>query len=144
MRRTLIAALLVLGLLATPLALAQADAPSAKGEAKAAAAKAARDNRTANATHGNASHNKTHDGNDTHEGKPAWVSTFQAALKAIRESWKENASAIREECHAAEKPANNSSKDARLSWAQCIRDGYKTWFEHARAARAEARMARDA
>ena len=139
MRRTLLVCVLTLGLLAVPLALAQADGPSAKGEAKAAAAKAARENRTANATH-----NKTHDDNGTHEGKPAWVSTFQAAMKALRESWKENASAIREECHAAAKPANDSGKDARLSWAQCVRDGYKAWFEHARAARAEARAARGA
>lgn len=144
MRRTLIVAILALGLLATPLALAQSDAPSAKGEAKAAAAKAARENRTHNATHGNGTHNKTHDGNDTHDGKPAWVASFQAVLKAWRESWSENASAIREKCHAAEKPADNASKEARLAWAKCVHDGYKTWFEKARAARADARMARDA
>ena len=143
MRRTLIVCLLTLGLLATPFALAQADGASDKGQAKAAAAKAARENRTNNHT-ANHTGNHTRDGdNDTGE-KPAWVAAFQARFKALREAWKENASEIREKCHAAEKPANNSSKDARLSWAHCIKDGYKTFLQDLRAERKEARMARDA
>lgn len=138
MRRTLIVCLLTLGLLATPLALADGESASAKGKERAAAAKAARDNRTHNGTGNHTADNAT-DG-----GKPSWVSSFQAALKAIRESWHENATEIRETCHAAAKPANNSSKDARLSWAHCVRDGYKAWFDQMRVERKEARMARDA
>ena len=142
MRRTLIVCLLTLGLLATPLALADGDAAPGNGHGKAVA-KAARDNRTDNHT-GNHSDkgNHTH-GNDTAD-KPAWVAAFQARLKALRDSWRENASEVRETCHAAAKPANNSSKDARLAWAHCIRDGYKAFLEEWRAERKEARMARDA
>ena len=139
MRRTLTACILALGLLATPLALADADPASAKGQAKAAAAKAARDNRTHNGTDDD---NRTR-GNDTGE-KPSWVAAFQARLKALRESWQENASAIRETCHAAQKPADNASKETRLAWAHCIRDGYKAWLDEMRAERKEARMARGA
>lgn len=140
MRRTLIVCILTLGLLAVPFALAEEDAPSAKGREKAAAAKALRANHTDNETDDD---NETSDHNETH-AKPAWVSAFQATMKALRTSWLENASAIRESCHAAEKPGNNSTKDARTSWAHCIRDGYKSFLEQLRADRKEARMARDA
>lgn len=141
MRRTLTACILAFGLLATPLALADADAPSGKGRGKAEAAKAARENRTHNWT-GN--HTGDHArGNDT-DDKPSWVEAFQARLRELREAWRENASEIREKCHAAPQPANDSHKDARRAWAHCVRDGYKAFLEELRAERKEARLARDA
>lgn len=71
---------------------------------------------------------------------------FLARLKALRVSWLENASAVREACHAAEK-GENVSKEERLSWAHCIRDAFSLWrAEHRverRETRDEARALRD-
>lgn len=138
MRRTLLVGLLAIGLLATPFALADGADHSGKGKAIASE----RSNRTLNATHDDDGP-RSGDHSDE-DGKPAWVGAFQARLRELRASWLENATAIREECHAAEKPGENATKEERREWAHCIRDAYKAWFDILRAERREAKDARHA
>lgn len=136
MRRILapsIAILLALALLAAPLALARggADDGERAGKAKERAAeakdKAAEARSHARDDAGNKTRdNKTDDAQK--EGRRAALDAFMDYFAALRNAWKDNATAIREACHAAE-PADNASKEERKSWAHCIRDGYKAFFE---------------
>jgi hypothetical protein len=73
----------------------------------------------------------------TGHGAPTWV----ASLRTLLSSWHENASAIRERCHAAEK-TDNATQEQQTSWAHCIRDGYKGFLEAFRADLKQARLAR--
>lgn len=73
---------------------------------------------------------------DRHDEKKA--PAFLAAFRALRASWHENATAIREGCHAAE-PDANATKEERAARAHCIRDGYKAWMTGYRAERREMR-----
>lgn len=137
MRRTLLVGILAIGLLATPFALADGGNHSGKGKAIASE----RSNRTLNATDDD-DHRSGNRSDD--DAKPAWVAAFQARLRDLRASWLENATAIREECHAAEKPGENATKEERRAWAHCIRDAYKAWFDVLRAEKREAKDARHA
>lgn len=129
-RTTIIACILALGLLATPLALADGDA-SMKGKAVA----------SSHAKRGNATDDRDSNltKNETSE-KPAFILAFQLRMRELRESWRENASEIRESCHAMEKPGENATKDDRLAKAQCIKEGYAAWFKTLRAERKEAKL----
>lgn len=81
---------------------------------------------------------------DASEGKrhnATAFATWRATLKSLLASWHENASAIRERCHAAEKPDNATGNETK-AWAHCIRDGYKAFLEGLRADLKQARLAR--
>lgn len=135
MRRTLLVGLLAIGLLATPFALADGADRSGKGKAIASE----RSDRALNATDDDHRSNRSDD-----DAKPAWVAAFQARLRELRASWLENATAMREECRAAEKPGENATKEERREWAHCIKDAYKAWFDVLRAEKREAKDARHA
>lgn len=135
MRRTLLVGLLAIGLLATPFALAEGADRSGKGKAIASEGS----DRALNATDDDHRSNRSDD-----DAKPAWVAAFQARLRELRASWLENATAMREECRAAEKPGENATKEERREWAHCIKDAYKAWFDVLRAEKREAKDARHA
>lgn len=52
------------------------------------------------------------------ENRTALMETFVARLQSVRASWLENATKVREDCHAD----NESAK-------HCVRDGYRSWRE---------------
>lgn len=127
---SLTALMLALLVVAAPLALAGAEDRAAKGKEKAEDAKAA-DAKAAHAKtrgHGNLTA-EDDDGNDTRKEKRAGLlDAFRARMAEWRASWKENATAIREACHAAAPDADNATKEERKSRAHCIRDGYHQLF----------------
>lgn len=92
------------------------------GEAGAAAANASGEE----SAHAARSHAR---GGDDATGRPAAVTQFLDRLRALRASWLENATAIRAECRADAEDADraNSTKEERLAYAHCIRDGYRAW-----------------
>lgn len=61
------------------------------------------------------------------ENHTALIDSMIAQLQALRESWKENATAIREGCHTADLDHKNATHDERVSHAQCIRERYSEW-----------------
>lgn len=124
MRLTL--ALILAGLLLVPTALADSG-----GHAKARSARAAEDD------HG---HHNEDEKKELRHNETRW-DAWHARVKALFASWHENASAIRERCHAVEKP-DNATREQRQAWAHCVRDGYKSFFDHLRADLKQARLAR--
>ncbi|HEX2021185.1 MAG TPA: hypothetical protein VHH36_00610 [Candidatus Thermoplasmatota archaeon] len=114
---------------------------ASKGQEKAAEMRAAH-NATGNDSDDNDTRgkpaNRTRDDNGT---RPAAVAAYWAALKEIRASWHENATKVREDCRAQAFDHANSTRDARVAHAHCVRDGYKA-LRVAYAAKLEA--ARDA
>lgn len=112
-RATVLAGILILTLVLVPLAAAAKDGTGAASERHAERAE-----KTSKEKAG--------------KGAPQ----FLAAFHALRDSWHENATAIREACHAVEKDAN-ATKEERKAGAHCIRDGYKAWFASYRAERRE-------
>lgn len=152
MRRTL-ALLLAFGLLLAPLALAKGasdddgDADEPRGRrhgghgADDVAARNESSDDDANETRGAGRRGAHHadgadDENETDDddargrghAKRAFRAEFVSQLAQLRASWLENATAIREACHAAEKD-ENATKEERLDRAHCIRDGYHAFFE---------------
>lgn len=152
MRTTLFATLAALALLA-PAAFVLADEadPAAEARTKAAERRAAAQEHRANHTHGN----DTDDENETRERpdrpeRPERANhtaqreahrAYMARLHEIRAAWHENATKIREDCHqkSADKP--NATREDRIAYAHCIRDGYKDLRAWAVAEIAEAREA---
>lgn len=128
-------ALAALGLLAAPAVLADGEggadtAADAKGKAAGKRAAAAE---TAD------------DGNGTK--RPAHVAALVERMAALRASWHEGATKVREDCRA-QALDDNATKEERLAYAHCIRDGYRELraAHHAdiRAARADWKAALDA
>lgn len=142
MRPTPLASLIaILMLLAAPLALAgggdHGDDASERGRAEATAHKAARANHTDD-------DNDTREHNATREqrraerenvtaNRTAAMERFLTQLHALRESWLENATKVRETCQNATFDRANATKEQREDNAHCIRDGYADWRETYRA-----------
>ncbi|HUR68057.1 MAG TPA: hypothetical protein VM370_02340 [Candidatus Thermoplasmatota archaeon] len=64
----------------------------------------------------------------------ALIQDFLESLHAIRASWHENATAIREACHSDDSFDHaNATKDERTARAHCIRDGFSEWRAERRA-----------
>src|SRR5687767_11761392 len=122
MRTTILACILASGLLAVPLAALADDGPNDHAN-EAGLAHAQGKGRSGNHTNETDDDNATGKGRN-HTARAAAHDAFLAALKAARASWMENASKVRETCHAAEAPEHgkNASRDARGAWAHCIRD----------------------
>lgn len=163
--RTLLAILFVALLAAAPLAIAERGSDKARGHAsddraelEAEANHADDDNETdeneteddadddANATHqhrardGRAeSEARRAEAEGLHANRSALVESFVARLQSFRTSWLENASAVREACHA-QAPDGNASDDEHASAAHCVRDGYAEWRAERRAELKELRL----
>lgn len=141
--------LLVVGLLAAPLALARgaddhddaADAGKARGEEHRTNATAAGD-ACANASSSSAAacgaddHRAERNATSDRENATARRAEIQVARQAwrenaslVRDSWHENATAIRERCQAAELDRENATKEERTAHSQCIKTGYSSWRE---------------
>ena len=135
--RTVILAFLLVGLLAAPVALAGGPGSHGdEGKAKAAAQRAsaanatADDERRADARHASAEReNRTLARERFAENRSVLAESFVSRLHAARASWLENATAVREACHAAE--GDNAS--------HCIRNGYRAWRAEHRAEMKELR-----
>lgn len=127
--RTIAILLIIAGLALAPLAAAEGGRGSPPPAASAH--REAAENHSAQGDH------KATD----HTSASSRMAAFRTAMAAIMHSWQENATKVREDCRAAEKPANDSTHDERTQWAQCIRDGYHAFFAQMRAERQEARAA---
>lgn len=135
--RPILALTLALGLLLAPAALAKGaddrpDDERHEGEERAAEAKLEkRADRFRAST--DTSVDEDEDADDKREerkerafDRTAWADRFAALRLSIRE----NATAIRAECHAMTEPSSgNLTKEDKKDRAHCIRDGYKALFE---------------
>lgn len=124
MRAVILPLLLAAALLAAPVALAEgSDDRRRDGESKekAFAARAEQagndDNKSARAEERAA----------FRDNRTALFDRVIAQLHALRESWHENATKVREGCKSADIDHRNASKEDRTAHAHCIRDGYKAW-----------------
>lgn len=140
MRRATPLALLMTILVAlAPLAAAEGQGPSSnadKGQTKAAQMRANQANWTDD--HGNKSGNHSKR-NDTR------FDAYHARIAQLVDMWLENASKIRDACHNATKPDahnNTTTKEQRLAWAHCVRDGYASFRAQLLGWRADARADR--
>ena len=140
-------ALAALGLMAAPAVLADggdhANEKADKGQSKAAAMRAAH----AHAQGSYVQANDTEDVNETGQ-RPAHVTAFLNRMSELRDAWRNDTAALREQCRAAAIDHENATKEERLAWAHCVRDGYRAlrmaWHEDMRDARDEFRTAREA
>ena len=119
MRRNLVLTILLATALLVPTAMA------ANGRAEQAKADAQAHRESGHAT--------------SDEHRPAWVADWHARMREIIQSFRENASSIRETCQAEHDADESATREDRLAMAHCIRDGYKTYFDELREARAQAR-----
>lgn len=136
MRLTPLACILALLVLAAvPLAIAEGAERGQKGR-DVAAAHAPDAERNATHVDRNATHverNTTHaEAGEERGARAAAMETFLAKLHALRASWLDNATKVREACHAQD-AGDNMTKEQREARAHCIRDGYAGWREQSRA-----------
>lgn len=139
-------ALAALGLMAAPAVLADggdhADDNAGKGQSKAAAMRAAHAHAQGSYVHAN----ETEDVNETGQ-RPAHVTAFLTRMSELRDAWRNETAALREQCRAATIDHENATKEERLAWAHCVRDGYRelrmAWHEDMREARDDFREARE-
>lgn len=128
MRTLVLPLLLAAALLAAPIALAGGG--EASSHADAGKAKAAEHRANATADHDDdPERNRTSDrANGTAaresfaENRSALLDSFLTRLHSVRASWQENATKVREQCHA-----DNESEP------HCVRDGYRGWRAQHRA-----------
>ena len=121
MRAVILPLLLIAALVAAGAAMAGGPGTHADdGKAKAAEHRA-----NATADHDDVDTNRTWDRENRTaaresfaENRSALLQTFLDRLHAARTSWLENATKIREDCHADNESA-----------PQCVRDGYRAWRE---------------
>lgn len=125
--RLMLALLIIAGLTLAPLAAAEGghDAPRRHADAR-------------HAHHDN----ETNDSNETRKdgekrGNSERFEAFRAAMAAFRQSWHENATKVREACHAQAPLADNATRAEHKAWAHCIHDGYHALFSQMRAERKE-------
>lgn len=129
MRAVILPLLLAAALLAAPVAIADGD--RSHGDAgKTRAAELRADHAPDH------DDNDTEDANETPRGKrnasyrenhTALIDRIVESIHALRASWHENATKVREDCKAADLDHRNESKDNRTARAHCIRDGYREW-----------------
>lgn len=124
MRPIILASIVALMLLLTPTAFATGDDHKVKGKQASEAAKADRHKDTEDAP---AARAEARRGESETANRTAAIDRLLEQVRALRASWKENASAAREACHAAAYDAENGTKETRAKWAHCIRDAYKAW-----------------
>jgi hypothetical protein len=126
--RTIIAILLASLVLVTPLALAD----GGPGRSDAGKARAAEE-RATHASHDDADPAARHAAREeAAANRTALFERFMTRLEAIRASWTENATKIREDCRG-DFDHEDATKDERLARAHCIRDGYADWRAEHRA-----------
>ncbi|MFA5861391.1 MAG: hypothetical protein WDA16_06810 [Candidatus Thermoplasmatota archaeon] len=141
MRRTLLATLLALGLLLTPIAAADGrNGHDARGQTEASTHRANETQRN------DTSENKTltNETSDDHargngHGNRGTNVAFVEAWHAFMDSWRENATKVIDSCHAQAQPGDNATHADRVSWAHCIRDGFKQLFEQLKTQRNDMR-----
>jgi gas vesicle protein len=141
--RTILAILLMALLLAAPLAAADREDGRSSGKRQD---DDARENRTAalrvNKTDDDHERRGPRDANATANwtaNRTALFDRIMDRLASLRESWTENATKVREACHAKQIDHANASKDNRTALAHCIRDGYAKWRSENRAEMKELR-----
>lgn len=120
-------ALLLALLVAAPLALAGGEAHAEKGRTKAAEARAEHPGK-ADETADEGPRPGRAAGKDDAEERKAAADGVRARVKTLREALHADATGVREACHGAERD-DNATKEGRLAWAHCIRDGYHKLFE---------------
>lgn len=136
MRTVILALLLAATLLVAPVALADGDdgrSHSDAGRLKAAEASddhhATDDDNETDDEDDDAGerHGSRHDNASFRENRTALMERFVEQVHALRASWLENATKIREGCHASELDHRNETKENRTAAAHCVRDGYRDW-----------------
>lgn len=105
MRRTLLALMIALALLAAPIAFAKGSHHEDDDDDDDAPRVA-----------------KTH-AERNHTSDKANRTADRVAFRLFVDDWHDNATQIREACQASHDPANNSTTEK-----QCVRDGYRTWW----------------
>lgn len=154
--RTLLAILLVTLLVAAPLAIAErgSEKSRADDDHRHRGAEIASNESDDNETEDESEDDADDDANVTHQhrgrdgradadarradaegvkaNRSALLDGIVARLHALRASWLENATAIREACHAQTVDENATQED-RTADSHCIRDGYAEWRAERRA-----------
>lgn len=136
MRTIVLPLLLAAALLSAPVALADDDdrrsERGSEGKAKAAELRP-------NHAPENDDGNETDDDNAADDGprgrrnesfrenRTALFDRVIEQLQALRASWLENATKIREDCKSDTFDHRNETKENRTARAHCIRDGYREW-----------------
>lgn len=131
-----LACLLLIAVLAAPLALADGAERARADKARADhapdaddAADDARSNRT------ESRRERAHPWGDANAtaNQTARVEAFIAEVRAMHAAWGENATKVRDACKAQQIDKENATKEQRGAFAHCIRDGYAEWRAEHRA-----------